>query len=184
MIMIKLFFVFALIGIMTFGGGYSVLPLVDDLIVKRYGWLSAEEIADIISISEMSPGPFSLNCASFVGMRTAGLPGALLATAGFVVPSLVIVLILSYFYSKYHTISQVKLVFAVLNAGVVGVLIASAVNLLRSTVFLGTFADGNIDLPALLIFIAAFIAIYFFKTNPLLLIAASAVIGMVVYPHN
>ena len=181
MMLVELFFVFVLVGAMTYGGGYSVLPLVDDLIVNKRGWLSTEEVADIVSISEMSPGPFSLNCASFVGMKVAGLPGSILATFGFLLLSLIIILLLAYFYRKYRTLDAVKQVFSVLNACIIGVLFSSAISLLKTSVFRGAFFDGNIDIVALLIFGYSFIAIFRFKQNPLVILLASAVVGAIVY---
>ncbi len=181
MILIKLFLVFVLIGAMTYGGGYSVLPLVDDLVVNKRGWLTADEVADIVSISEMSPGPFSLNCASFVGMKVAGFPGSILATLGFIMPSLIIILVMAYFYRKYRTIDAVKQVFIVLNACIIGVLFTSAISLMQTSVFMGSFIDGGVDVLALLILIAAFISIFWFEQNPLVILLASAVIGAVAY---
>lgn len=177
MIMIKLFFIFVLIGAMTYGGGYSVLPLVDDLIVNKQGWLTTEDVADIVSISEMSPGPFSLNCASFVGMKVAGFPGSILATLGFLMPSLIIILALACFYRKYRTIDAVKQVFTVLNACIIGVLFTSAISLLRTSLFLGSFIEGGVDVLAVSIFAGAFIAIFWLKLNPLVILLVSAVIG-------
>ena len=182
MIAARLFFTFVLIGIMTYGGGYSILPLVDEMVVKKTGWLTKEAVADIVSISEMSPGPFSMNCASFVGIKVAGLPGAILATVGFLLPSLVIILALAHLYNKYHSLSPVRQVFAVLNACIIGVLISSAINLLRKSVFMGAFIDGSIDIVALFIFLGSFLAIFKLKRNPIHIILGSAVIGMLVYP--
>lgn len=181
MIFIKLFFTFFLIGIMTYGGGYSVLPLVDDLVVNKAGWLTEDAVADIVSISEMSPGPFSLNCATFVGTKIAGIPGGILATIGFITPSLIIILILSYYYNKYHDIPAVKQVFAVLNACIIAVLISSAIQLLTTSVFMGSLFDANVDVVALAIFIVSFVAIFKFKLNPVIIIFVSAVAGTFIY---
>ena len=167
---------------MTYGGGYSALPLVDDLIVRQTGWITEDVIADIISISEMTPGPFCLNCASFVGTQIAGVPGAISATFGFLLPSLIIILILAYYYNKYNELTVVKQVFAVLNACIIGILIASSINLLRSSVFMGKILNDNIDIKALFIFIVSFIAMFKFKCNPVIAILLSALTGMIVYP--
>ncbi len=182
MMLLELFASFMLIGIMTYGGGYSALPLVEDLIVRRHGWLSPEELADIISISEMSPGPFSLNCSSFVGMRIAGIPGAVLTTLGFLLPPLVIVLVLAYLYRRFRSVPAVGQVFSVLNTCIIAVLLSSAVNLLASSVFFGSLLGGQVDLPALGIFLVSFLLLFRRKTNPVILLFASAVIGAVVYP--
>ena len=171
-----------LIGLMTYGGGYSALPLVEDLILRQRGCLSASEVADIVSISEMSPGPFSLNCSSFVGMKVAGVPGALMATTGFLLPPLVIVLALALLYRRIRSASAAGKVFAVLNACIIAVLLASAVNLFSSSVLGGLQAGGKIDILALVLFLASFLALFRWKVNPVLLQLASSVIGAVILP--
>ncbi len=178
----ELFVSFMLIGLMTYGGGYSALPLVEDLVVRQHGWLSASEIADIISISEMSPGPFSLNCSSFVGMRIAGIPGAVLATAGFLLPPMMIVLALAFLYRRYRSVPAVGQVFSVLNACIIAVLLGSAVNLLASSVFGGSLFGGTIDLLALIVFLVSFLLLFVRKANPVVLLFASASVGAVFYP--
>ena len=182
MIIINLFKNFFIIGLMTFGGGYSVLPLIDNLIVKKNGWLSEDAVADIVSISEMSPGPFSLNCATFVGTKIAGIPGSFVATGAFLLPSIVIVLILSHYYNKYHSLLSVKSIFNTLNACIVGILISSSVSLLSSSVFMGNLFDGNYDLIALIIFTCSFVALFKFKINPVIIIILSAIIASCIYP--
>lgn len=182
MILLELFTSFMLIGIMTYGGGYSVLPLVDELIVRQHGWLTSSEVADIISISEMSPGPFSLNCSSFVGMKVAGIPGAVLALAGFLMLPFVVVLVLSFLYGKYRSFSVVRNAFSVLNACIVAVLMSSAINLNVSSVFGGTLFGGKTDVLALIIFFVSFLGLFKLKLNPILLLFTSAVVGAVLYP--
>lgn len=182
MIIIELYFTFFIIGLMTYGGGYSVLPLVNDLVVEKLRWLTKETVADIVSISEISPGPFSLNCATFVGTKIAGIPGGILATLGFLTPSLIIILILSYYYNKYHEVPAIRQVFATLNACIIAVLISSAIQLLSTSVFMGSLLDGNVDAVALFIFIVSFVAIFKFKLNPVAIIFMSAVAGTFIYP--
>lgn len=182
MIIVQIFFTFVLIGLMTYGGGYSVIPLVNELIVKKYAWLTSEMVADIVSISEMSPGPFSLNCATFVGTKIAGLPGAIVATVGFILPSFIIILILAYYYNKFHELPLIRQVFTVLNACIIGILISSSIELLKSSVFMGNLFGGSIDIVALIIFIGSFLAIFKLKCNPVTIILASAILGTIIYP--
>ena len=182
MILIDLFLTFMLIGIMTYGGGYSILPLVENLAVNEKEWLDMSELADIISISEMSPGPFSLNCSTFVGMKTAGLPGAVTATFGFLLPPILITLLLAYLYKKYNNLSVVKNIFSVLNACIIAILIYSAVNLLRSSVFDGDFTGGDIDYIGLGIFLLSFVMIHFRKISPIIIMIIAAVLGILLYP--
>ncbi len=182
MIYIDLFVSFMIIGVMTFGGGYSILPLVEDLVIDKRAWLNTGELADIISISEMSPGPFSLNCSTFVGMKVAGLPGAITATFGLLLPSIVIVLILAYFYNKYHNLSGIRAVFRVLNACVIAVLLCTAFTLLQSSVLHSSLPNGKFDWLVLCIYAVSFFVLMKWKVNPIYLLLASAVLGMILYP--
>lgn len=182
MILVELFSVFLLIGAMTFGGGYSVLPLIDQLVIQQKGWLTTSETADIVSISEMSPGPFALNCSSFVGMKVAGFPGAVAATFGFLLLPMVIVLLLGFLYKRFRSISNVGKVFAVLNACIIGILSYSAIHLFMNSVFAGAQFGGRVDILALAVFLASFLMIFRLKFNPVLVIFISAAAGAVLYP--
>ena len=95
--MIALFLVFVKIGCFAFGGGYAVIPLISKFVVEENAWLSMKELIDLISISQMTPGPIAINSATFVGQKVYGLVGSIIATAGFVLPQLVLMLVLGYF---------------------------------------------------------------------------------------
>ena len=99
--LIKLFISFLKIGLFSFGGGYAALALIQQEVVVENGWLALGEFNDLITISQMTPGPIALNSATFVGQRVAGFPGSLAATMGCILPSAIIVGALSYFYKKY-----------------------------------------------------------------------------------
>ena len=86
MITLQLFLSFLQIGLFSFGGGYAAMPLLQEQLVARNGWLSVQEFADLVTIAEMTPGPIAVNAATFVGTKLAGLPGALAATAGVILP--------------------------------------------------------------------------------------------------
>lgn len=182
MIYLDLLVTFMLIGVMTFGGGYSILPLVEELAINQHQWLTTSELADIISISEMSPGPFSLNCSTFVGMKVAGFPGAAVATFSFLLLPFLIVLVLAYFYNKYRGLSYVKTVFSVLNSCIIAVLLHIAIKLFSSSVPGLSLSAGKPDLLAWGIFAASFLAMFRWKVNPLFIIFAAAVLGMILYP--
>ena len=87
MIYLRLFMSFLQIGLFSFGGGYAALPLIQEQIVELHGWLSQSEFTDLITISQMTPGPIAVNAATFVGIRVAGIPGAVAATLGCIFPS-------------------------------------------------------------------------------------------------
>ncbi|MTL75599.1 chromate transporter, partial [Turicibacter sanguinis] len=101
MIYLKLFLSFFQIGLFSFGGGYAALPLIEEQVVVQNGWLSMTGFTDIITISQMTPGPIVINAATFVGMQIAGLLGAIIATMGCVSPSCIIVLTLAFLYQPY-----------------------------------------------------------------------------------
>ena len=101
MIYLKLFLSFFQIGLFSFGGGYAALPLIEEQVVVQNGWLSMTGFTDIITISQMTPGPIAINAATFVGMQIAGLLGAIIATMGCVSPSCIIVLTLAFLYQRY-----------------------------------------------------------------------------------
>jgi chromate transporter len=98
MIYLEIFLSFFQIGLFSFGGGYAALPLIEAQVLEIHNWLTVEEFADLLTISQMTPGPIAINASTFVGTKIAGLPGAVIATIGCVTPSCIIVLILSYYY--------------------------------------------------------------------------------------
>lgn len=108
MIYLELFLSFFQIGLFSFGGGYAAMSLIQKQVVDAHGWLSMKEFADVITISQMTPGPIGVNSATFVGTRIGGLPGAITATMGVVCPSCIIVLILAFIYYKYRGLSTVQ----------------------------------------------------------------------------
>ena len=126
MIWIELFLTFLKIGAFTFGGGYAMLPLIQSE-VERHGWLTQSEVVDFIAVSESTPGPLAINMATFVGIRTGGVFGAVCATLGVVLPSFVIILIVAKFYEKFRKSRAVDGVMYGLRPAVIG-LIADSVS--------------------------------------------------------
>ena len=102
MILLKLFLSFLQIGAFSFGGGYAAMPLIQAQVVIKYGWLTMEEFTNLITIAEMTPGPIAVNSATFVGTKIAGVPGALVATMGCILPSCIIVTLIASLYLKYR----------------------------------------------------------------------------------
>ena len=101
-IYLQLLWSFFQVGLFSIGGGYAAVPLIKEQVVEHYGWMTMAQFTDIITISEMTPGPVAINSATFVGMRIAGVLGAVVATLGCILPSCVIVLTLAYFYFRYQ----------------------------------------------------------------------------------
>ena len=125
MIYLKLFISFLQIGMFSFGGGYAAMPLIQGQVVNGHQWLTMAEFTDLITISQMTPGPIAVNSATFVGTKIAGVPGALAATFGCILPSCVIVTLIAKLYLKYRNMALLQGVLASLRPAVVA-LIGSA----------------------------------------------------------
>lgn len=178
MIYLELFFTFFKIGLFTFGGGYAMLPLIQDAVFSK-NWIGSEELINFIAVSESTPGPFAINMATYVGTEMAGMFGAACSTLGVVVPSFVIILIVAKFYEKFKTNKYVKGAMTGLKPAVVG-LIGAAVVSMAKTVFLSS--GLNIDflfIMSIAIFLLMLI-LAFKKVHPIVLIIASAAIGIIV----
>ena len=108
MIYLQLFLSFFKIGLFSFGGGYAAMPLIQGQVVQGHGWLSMSEFTDLITISQMTPGPIAVNSATFVGIKIAGIPGALAATFGCILPSCILVTLLAKLYLKYREMAMLQ----------------------------------------------------------------------------
>ena len=124
-VLIELFFTFAKIGLFTFGGGYAMISLIEDICVDKKKWITHGEMMDVTVIAESTPGPIAINCATYVGYRKGRLPGAVIATLGMVLPSFVIIFIISKYLDRFLEITWVANAFKGIKAAV-GILIADA----------------------------------------------------------
>lgn len=169
MIYLRLFLSFLKVGLFSIGGGYAAMPLIQSQVVERYGWLTMNEFTDLITIAEMTPGPISVNSATFVGIRIAGVTGAIVATAGCILPSCFIVSFLGYIYYKYRQLSAIKSVLGSLRPAVVALIASAGLSILINVAFGGSAAAlANISFVGIGLFAAAFAAIRVFKLSPIL----------------
>lgn len=169
MIYLELFISFIQIGLFSIGGGYAAMPLIENQVVELNNWLTMQEFTDLITIAEMTPGPIAVNSATFVGIRIAGLPGAIVATMGCIFPSIIIVSILSYIYYKYRGIPMLQSVLISLRPVVVALIASAGISILRVVTFAGnTVSIDNIQVGCFLIFSFALLALRKFKINPIL----------------
>ena len=185
MILLQLFVSFFQVGLFTIGGGYAALPLIQQQIVDIHGWLTLKEFADVVTISQMTPGPIGINAATFVGTKVSGLLGAVVATVGCVTPSIIIVLILAHIYLKYRDLSLIKGILGGLRPATVA-LIASAGLSIIATSFFGTKLNqivfSNIDVVAVIVFAAGLTVLRLRKkTDPILIILGAGVLGLGLY---
>ena len=127
MIYWELFWSFVQVGAFCVGGGYASMPLIQEQVIERHAWLTLQQFIDIFTISQMTPGPIGINAATFVGTKVAGVPGAIAATAGFVFPSVIIVLILAKLFFKYGDIGPIRGILNGLRPAVVALICSAGV---------------------------------------------------------
>ncbi|MBP7402428.1 MAG: chromate transporter [Clostridia bacterium] len=132
MILLELFWRFFQIGLFSFGGGYAVLPLIRQHLVDITGWITLQEFTDVVAISQMTPGPIALNAATFVGVRIEGVVGGIVATAGCITPSCIIVLLLARYFFKYRDLHFMQSVLRGLRPAVAAMITAAAVSIVSS----------------------------------------------------
>ena len=128
-----LFLTFMKIGALTFGGGYAMIPIIEEEVTKKRKWISEIEIMDILAISESTPGPIAVNTATYVGYKVAGIVGGIVATIGLTIPSFVIIFVISFFYQDFMKWPVISAMFKGLKVGVI-ILLFSAVLRLRKGV--------------------------------------------------
>ena len=127
MIYLQLFLSFLQVGMFSFGGGYAAMPLIQGQVVTGHHWLSMSEFTDLITISQMTPGPIAVNSATFVGIKIAGIPGALAATFGCILPSCIIVTVIAKLYLKYRSMEVLQGVLGSLRPAVVAMIAAAGI---------------------------------------------------------
>jgi chromate transporter len=183
MILIDLFITFLIIGISAFGGGYAVMPLIQNYIVDSRHWITMNELADITSLSQMTPGPIMINAATFVGIKVGGNVGGLIATLGSVLPSFILVLILGYLFSKHGNLHFIQNIMKGLRPTIVGLIAVAALTLFITSILISN-PDGSIigvEMTALVSFIVAFIISMKTKYDTLVIVLVGAVIGAIAY---
>ncbi len=184
MLLVKLFFSFIWVGLFIVGGGYAAIPLIQEQIVNMHGLMTMEEFSDLVTVAEMTPGPISINSATFVGMRSAGIYGVLLCTIGCIIPSFCICLALAHFYYKYRTVSGVQVVLGSLRPAVVALIASAGASILMLGLFQAELHDivpGNIRFVELGIFIGALVILRKYKANAVTIIFGSGVVGTLLY---
>ena len=182
-ILLQLFLSFATVGVFCVGGGYASMPLIQAEVIEKYGWLSMNEFVDIFTISQMTPGPIGINAATFVGSKVAGIPGSIAATAGFVFPSVVIVLLLAYLYYKYGNVGPIRGILNGLRPAVVALIARAGLDILLLAFWNREKLPVDLaktDPVAVVIFVLAWLA-QKRKTGTITLLFSSGVAGLVFY---
>ena len=177
MIYLELFIEFFLIGAFTFGGGYAMLPLMQQAVLEK-GWLTEAQLIDFIAVSESTPGPLAINMSTFVGVRMAGIPGACAATLGVVLPSFVIILIIAKFYEAFRDSKFMKGAMVGLKPAVVALIAASILKLSSNVIQVANLLSIENLVTYGIMFVAGVLC--YKKKSPILIIAVSAVLGIVI----
>ena len=182
MLYFQLFYTFFKIGLFGFGGGYAMLSMIQGEVVTRYGWLTSQEFTDIVAISQMTPGPIGINSATYVGFTATGsVWGSIIATLAVVLPSFILMLAISKFFLKYQKHPVVEAVFSGLRPAVVGLLASAALVLMNAENFSSPKEDMYSFIISCLIFLVAFVGTRKYKINPILMIVACGIAGLILY---
>lgn len=188
MIYLQLFWSFFQIGLFSIGGGYAAMPLIQHQVVELHPWMTMTEFSDLLTISQMTPGPIAINAATFVGTRVAGIPGALAATIGCVLPSCVVVLALAVLYARYRRLALIQGVLSGLRPAVVALITASGLSIVYLTFFgtevLPALASllSRTDILAVLLFVVALFLLRKFRLNPIWVMLGTGAAGLILYP--
>lgn len=181
--LLEIVFTFAQIGILSFGGGYASIGLVEKQVVEIKQWMTYAEFADIVAIDELTPGPVAINAATFVGTKMAGVPGAIAATLGAILPSCIIALILVKIYYKYRSMKGVNGAITGLKSMVVAMILSTTISILSTALFYYFPLDiYAFDYVGIILFIVALIVLRKTKLNPLLIMLGCGLLGLIIYP--
>ena len=183
MVLLQLYCLFFKIGLFSIGGGYASLPLIQKEVVDLHQWITMTEFTDIITISQMTPGPIAINTSTFVGTQIGGLLGAIVATLGCVSPSFIIVLFLAHIYVKYRNLDTVSNILYGLRPAVVSLIGAAGL----SIIFLAFFGQRNFSLDlsinyiSVIFFIVGMFFLRKYKSSPIYVMLGCGVAGAIIY---
>lgn len=167
--LLSLFLSFAKVGVMTFGGGYAMIPILEREIVDKQGWASSEELMDYYAVGQCTPGVIAVNTATFIGYKVAGIAGGVIATLGVVFPSLVIITLIAGILTNFADIPAVKSAFAAVRVCVCVLIFNSVLKLWKGAVK---------DKGALVLFLLVFVLSVFFDISPVVFVLLCAASGI------
>ena len=190
MIFVEMFYVFSKIGNFNFGGGYAMLSLIQDEVVNKHEWMTINEFTDIVAISQSTPGPIGINCATYTGYTAvihAGYPtwaavlGAVLASLSVIWLPFILMVSISKFLIKHHESRAVKSVFGTLRPVIVGLLAAAAIMLMSKENFGSPSESPFVFILSIIIFLFAFVGTRLYKIHPILMILLCGLAGLLIY---
>ena len=166
----ELFLAFARVGVMTFGGGYAMIPILEREIVDRHGWATEEELMDYYAVGQCTPGVIAVNTATFIGYKYAGVPGGIIATLGVIFPSVVIITLIAGILTSFADVPAVKSAFAGIRVCVCVLIFNAVVKLWKKAV---------VDKATLVMFLAVFLLSVFLDISPVVFVVLCAAAGIV-----
>lgn len=184
MILWMLFLAFFKIGSLSIGGGYAILPLIQQDMVEQYHWLTQQDFMNLITLSQMTPGPIAINSSTFVGMRVAGVLGAIVATLGCIITGVFISISLYRFFQKHKDNKNISYVLLGMRAVSLGLIGASSISIFMSAlthVNNSPLVMEGINVAAIIIFVGAMYVTYKYKWSPILVLLCSGFIGLIIY---
>lgn len=158
-------------GACTFGGGYAMLPILQREVVENHGWATEDELMDYYAIGQCTPGVIAVNTATFIGYKTQGLPGAILATAGVIAPSLIIIIAIAAFIQQFAHLAAVQHAFAGIRIAVCALVLQSVWKMAKK---------GVVDMPTGIILLATFAAVAFLGVSPVVMVVVAAAAGILI----
>lgn len=179
----KLYLVFFKIGLFAIGGGLATLPFLQE-IVNKYGWITSEELLNMIAISESTPGPIGINTATFVGYNTSGILGGLTATLGIITPSIIIIIIIAHYFSRFSEELIVKSAFYGIRPAVTGLIGAAGFEVAKIALFnIDRYIKGNsfieiFNFKGLILFGIMILLINRYKKHPIVYLFVGAIVGI------
>ena len=169
---LQLLLTFMKIGVVTFGGGYAMIPIIENETSKKKHWIAPDDLIEVIALSESTPGPISICAATFIGYKLAGVLGAFAATLGVVLPSFVIIFALSLFLRQFEDIRFIRYAFYGIRAGVLALLIKAVISM---------FKKSPKNIAAYLIMAGSLAAVAFFSVNVMIVLGCSALFGLAAF---
>ena len=165
-----LFITFSKVGVLTFGGGYAMMPILQKEVIEKKSWTTEQEVLDYYAVGQCTPGVIAVNTATFIGYKIHGVIGAIFATLGLVFPSLVIIMVIASFLQSFSSLAIVQSAFAGIRVAVVALIIDTVIKLYKSSVK---------DWLGIAICVIAFVLSAFFKISPVYIIIAAAILGLI-----
>ena len=175
-----LFYEFFKTGLFAVGGGLATLPFLYDMAARHPEWFTTSQLADMVAVSESTPGPLGVNMATYVGFITGGIPGALVATIGCIFPSLIIVSLISWLYERYRSMDAMQAVLACLRPAVVALIASAALTILRVVVFAGGVVSAEtVQMLYVALFAAALVVLRVKHSNPILVMVCCGAVSLI-----